>query len=105
MEHKEKAIKAGAWSTDLEDRVGNDDEKVDEKRGFSDTCDTGGGGTVSGTQGPYGERGGVEDERFENKRRKDDKRNQGGLEGQGKEEVVEKRKCPVSETVGTSRNQ
>ncbi len=105
MEHQEKAIKAGAWSTDLEDRVGNDDEKVGEKRGFSDACDTGGGGTVSGAQGPYGEGGGTEDERLENKRRKDDKHKQGGLEGQGKEEVVEKRKSPVSEVVGTSRKQ
>jgi hypothetical protein len=105
MMHKEKAVKTDAWSTELEGRVGHGDEKVGEKRGFRDVCDTGGGGAVAAAQGPHGEGGGAGGEKLENKRKKEDKHKQGGFEGQEKEKTVEQRKRPVSEAVGTARQQ
>ena len=84
--------------------MGHDDERVGEKRGFGDACDTGGGGSVS-AQGPHGEGGGTGGEKLENKRKKEDNHKQGDSEGKRKEETVETRKRPVSEAVGTASNQ
>jgi hypothetical protein len=36
MEYKEKEVKSGAWSTELEGRVGHGDEEVGEKHQFHD---------------------------------------------------------------------
>ncbi len=46
MEQKEKAVKAGPCSTQLESRVGHGIKKVGERRRFRDACDAGGEGTV-----------------------------------------------------------
>ena len=95
MEQKEKAVKAGPCSTQLEGRVGHGNEKVGEKRRFRNACDA--GGSEEAGQGLRGEGGGAGGEKLEKKRKKDTKHKQGGLEGKGKEEAVAIRKRPSSE--------
>ncbi len=106
MGHKEKAVKAGAWSAELECRVGHGDEKVGEKHRFHDAHDTSVtvGGVVS-AQEARGEGGGPGGEKLENKRKKEDKYKQSGSKGKEKEEALGNRKRPMSEAVGTARNQ
>jgi hypothetical protein len=91
MEKKEKAVKAGPGSTQLEGRVGNRNDTVGEKRRIRDACDTGGEAAGHGLRG---EGGGAGDEKFEKKRKKEAKHKQRGFEGKGKGEAVEKRKRP-----------
>jgi hypothetical protein len=101
MEYKEQAAKAGAWSTGLEGRVGHASGKVGEKRRFGDACDTGWGEAAE--EGPRGEGGGVGGEKLKDKRQKETKHKQQGVQGKGKGEAVEKRKRPLSEGAGTAR--
>jgi hypothetical protein len=91
MEQREKAVKAGPCSTQLEGSVGNVNEKVGEKRLFREACDAVAGEAAG--QGLRGEGGGAGGE---NKRKKEAKHKQGSFEGKGKEEAVEKRKRPSS---------
>jgi hypothetical protein len=60
-----KTIKAGPWSTELEGRVGQGNEKVGEKRRFREARESGGCETVA--DGPRGE-GGARGKKLENKR-------------------------------------
>jgi hypothetical protein len=97
MEYKEQAAKTGAWSTGLEGRVvGHGSEKVGEKRLFRDACDTGRGEAAQA--GPHGEGG----KTLKDKRQKETKHKQEGVQGKGKEEAVEKGKRPLSEGAGTA---
>jgi hypothetical protein len=102
MEYKEQAAKAGAWSTGLGGRVGHASGKVGEKRRFRDACDTGWGEAAE--QGPRGEgaRGGVGGEKLKDKRQKETKHKQKGVQGKGKGEAVEKRKRALPEGAGTA---
>ena len=67
MEQTEKAVKAGPGSTQLEGRVGYENEKVGEKRRVRDACDAGGEAAGHGLRG---ERGWAGDEKLEKKRKK-----------------------------------
>ena len=71
MEHTEKVVKAGPWSTELEDRVWQGNAHVGEKRRLGDTCYAGGG--ESAAQGPCGHAGGVRGEKLKKKRKKEAK--------------------------------
>ena len=82
MEQKEKAVKAGPGSTQLEGRVGHGNEKVGEKRRVRDACDAGGEAAGHGLRG---EGGGEGDEKLEMKRKKEAKHKQRGFEGKGKD--------------------
>ena len=64
MDHKEKTVKSGAWSTHHYDRDGHGTEKVGEKRHSLETSDTGGGEERS-SHGPHGEVGGSGDDKIE----------------------------------------
>jgi hypothetical protein len=61
-------------------------------------------GVVS-AQETHGEGGGSGEEKLENKRKKEDKYKQGGSKGKEKGKSVGNRKRPMSESVGTVRNQ
>ncbi len=103
MEQKEKAVKAGPCSTQLEGSVGRGNEKVGEKRRFRDACDAGGEGTG---QGLRGEGGGAGGERLDNtERKKEATHKQGSFQGKGKEEAVEKRKRPLFEEGNEAQTQ
>ena len=102
MEQKEKAVKAGPGSTQLEGRVGHGHEKVGEKRRVRDACDA--GGEAAG-QGLRGEGSGARCEKLENKRKKEAEHKQGSFQGKGKEEAVEKRKRPLSEEANEAQEQ
>ncbi len=67
---KEKTVKTGPCSTQLEGRVGHGNEKVGEKRRSRDACDAEGENTG---QGLRGEGGGAGGEKLENKRMKEAK--------------------------------
>jgi hypothetical protein len=98
-EYKEKTVKTGAWSTGLDDRVGNASGKVGEKRRFEDTYDT--GWDEESEDGPYGEGGGAGGEKRKDKRQKDTKHKQEGIQGKGKGESVEKFVSPQTQEVKT----
>jgi hypothetical protein len=101
-EQKEKAVKAGPCSTQLEGSVGNVNEKVGEKRRFREACDAVAGEAAG--QGLRGERDGARGEKLENKRKKEAKHKQSSLKGKGKEEAVQKRKRPSSKEVNEAQN-
>ncbi len=67
-----------------------------EKRRLGDACDTGWGEAAE--EGPRGEGG----EKVKDKRKKETKHMQEGLQGKGKGETVEKRKRSLSEGAGTA---
>ncbi len=75
-------MKAGPGSTQLEGRVGHDNEKVGEKRRFRDAGDAVAGEAAG--QGLRGEGGGAGGEKLENKRRKEAKHMLGSFGGKGK---------------------
>ena len=103
MEQKEKAVKAGPCSTQLEGSVGNVNEKVGEKRRFREAGDAVAGEAAG--QGLRVEGGDVGGEKLENKRKKEAKHKQGSFEGKGKEEAVEKRKRPLFEEGSETQKQ
>ena len=77
MEHKEKAVKAGAQ---LYGRGGPGTGKVGEKRRSREACDTG-GGEETAAQGPRGDVGGAGGEKHENKRKNETNHTQGRRHG------------------------
>jgi hypothetical protein len=101
MEQKEKTVKAGPCSTQLEDSVGRGNEKVCEKCGSSDAGDAGGEGTGHGLRGVGGGEGG---EMLANKRKQEAKNKQGSLEGNGKSEAAETRTRPLSRPLSEEDN-
>ena len=101
MEQKDKAVKAGPCSTQLQGSVGKVNEEVDEKRRFARLW-----------RARKQDRGcAVREESWETKslktseRKKVAKHNQGNFEGKGKEEAVEKRKRPSSEEGNEAQKQ
>jgi hypothetical protein len=65
MDYEEQAVKAGAWSTGLEDSVRHGNEKVGEERRFRDTCGTGWVEAAEG--GPCGQEAGSRGEKLRDK--------------------------------------